>query len=89
MILVAPILPSYSAATASAFVSLGNDGYPRSMAVCNTIDQCRYVILGAESGRSDQARQPGPAPATANDQNATELLEHYWASLLRDVAKLG
>ena len=27
-----------------------------------------------------------PAPATASDQNATELLEHYWASLLRDVA---
>jgi hypothetical protein len=26
-----------------------------------------------------------PAPATASDQNATELLEHYWASLLRDV----
>ena len=27
-----------------------------------------------------------PAPATASDQNATELLEHYWAALLRDVA---
>ncbi len=27
-----------------------------------------------------------PAPKTASDQNATELLEHYWASLLRDVA---
>ncbi len=27
-----------------------------------------------------------PAPATASAQNATELLEHYWASLLRDVA---
>ena len=27
-----------------------------------------------------------PAPTTASDQNATELLEHYWASLLRDVA---
>ena len=27
-----------------------------------------------------------PAPPTASDQNATELLEHYWASLLRDVA---
>ena len=26
------------------------------------------------------------APPTASDQNATELLEHYWASLLRDVA---
>jgi hypothetical protein len=30
--------------------------------------------------------QVPPAPATASDQNATELLEHYWASLLRDVA---
>ena len=27
-----------------------------------------------------------PAPTTASDQNATELLEHYWSSLLRDVA---
>ena len=27
-----------------------------------------------------------PAPAIAGDQSATELLEHYWASLLRDVA---
>jgi membrane-associated phospholipid phosphatase len=27
-----------------------------------------------------------PAPAVASDQSATELLEHYWASLLRDVA---
>jgi hypothetical protein len=26
------------------------------------------------------------APKTVSDQNATELLEHYWASLLRDVA---
>jgi hypothetical protein len=35
-----------------------------------------------------QFRQPQvpPAPTTASDQNATELLEHYWASLLRDVA---
>jgi hypothetical protein len=24
-----------------------------------------------------------PAPAAASDQTATELLEHYWASLLR------
>ena len=37
---------------------------------------------------SSQFGQPEvpPAPATASDQNATELLEHYWASLLRDVA---
>ena len=27
-----------------------------------------------------------PAPAIAGDQTGTELLEHYWASLLRDVA---
>jgi hypothetical protein len=27
-----------------------------------------------------------PAPPIAGDQAATELLEHYWASLLRDVA---
>jgi hypothetical protein len=27
-----------------------------------------------------------PAPPIASDQNATELLEHYWGSLLRDVA---
>jgi len=27
-----------------------------------------------------------PAPLIAGDQAATELLEHYWASLLRDVA---
>jgi hypothetical protein len=27
-----------------------------------------------------------PAPAIGGDQTATELLEHYWASLLRDVA---
>ncbi len=30
--------------------------------------------------------QVPPAPPMASDQNATELLEHYWASLLRDVA---
>jgi len=30
--------------------------------------------------------QVPPAPAVASDQSATELLEHYWASLLRDVA---
>jgi hypothetical protein len=30
--------------------------------------------------------QVPPAPPIAGDQTATELLEHYWASLLRDVA---
>jgi len=29
--------------------------------------------------------QAPPAPAIASDQTATELAEHYWASLLRDV----
>jgi hypothetical protein len=29
--------------------------------------------------------QVPPAPTLAGDQSATELLEHYWASLLRDV----
>jgi hypothetical protein len=30
--------------------------------------------------------QVPPPPMTASDHNATELLEHYWGSLLRDVA---
>jgi hypothetical protein len=30
--------------------------------------------------------QVPPPPKTASDHNATELLEHYWGSLLRDVA---
>ena len=30
--------------------------------------------------------QVPPAPTIASDQTATEMLEHYWASLLRDVA---
>jgi hypothetical protein len=30
--------------------------------------------------------QVPPAPKVASDQNATELVEHYWGSLLRDVA---
>ena len=38
-----------------------------------------------DSAQFGQPQVP-PAPATASDQNATELLEHYWASLLRDVA---
>jgi hypothetical protein len=37
---------------------------------------------------STQFGQPivPPAPSIADDQSGTELLEHYWASLLRDVA---
>jgi hypothetical protein len=38
-----------------------------------------------DSAQFGQPEVP-PAPTTASDQNATELLEHYWASLLRDVA---
>ncbi len=38
-----------------------------------------------DSAQFGQPQVP-PAPRTASDQNATELLEHYWASLLRDVA---
>jgi membrane-associated phospholipid phosphatase len=38
-----------------------------------------------DSAQFGQPQVP-PAPAAASDQNATELLEHYWASLLRDVA---
>jgi hypothetical protein len=30
--------------------------------------------------------QVPPAPPIASDQSATEMVEHYWASLLRDVA---
>ena len=38
-----------------------------------------------DSAQFGQPQVP-PAPRVASDQNATELLEHYWASLLRDVA---
>jgi len=38
-----------------------------------------------DSVQFDQPQVP-PAPPLASDQGATELLEHYWASLLRDVA---
>src|SRR5208282_5085491 len=46
------------------------------------------LAFDLEALDSAQFRQPQvpPAPTTASDQNATELLEHYWASLLRDVA---
>jgi len=43
---------------------------------------CLDALDGAQFGQP----QVPPAPAAASDQNATELLEHYWASLLRDVA---
>ena len=46
------------------------------------------LAFDLEALDSAQFGQPivPPAPKTASDQNATELLEHYWASLLRDVA---
>jgi hypothetical protein len=43
---------------------------------------CLDALDGVQFGQP----QVPPAPAAASDQNATELLEHYWASLLRDVA---
>jgi hypothetical protein len=45
------------------------------------------LCLSLETLDAVQFGQPQvpPAPATASDQNATELLEHYWGSLLRDV----
>jgi hypothetical protein len=43
-----------------------------------------FDLEAADSAQFGQPQVP-PAPATASDQNATELLEHYWASLLRDV----
>ena len=44
-----------------------------------------FDLEALDSVQFGQPQVP-PAPATASDQNATELLEHYWASLLRDVA---
>lgn len=43
-----------------------------------------FDLEGPDNVQFGQPQVP-PAPATASDQNATELLEHYWASLLRDV----
>jgi hypothetical protein len=44
-----------------------------------------YDLEALDAVQFGQPQVP-PAPKTASDQNATELLEHYWASLLRDVA---
>jgi membrane-associated phospholipid phosphatase len=44
-----------------------------------------FCLVALDNAQFGQPQVP-PAPATASDQNATELLEHYWASLLRDVA---
>lgn len=43
-----------------------------------------YVLDLPDNVQFGQPQVP-PAPTVASDQNATELLEHYWASLLRDV----
>ena len=44
-----------------------------------------FCLVALDNAQFGQPQVP-PAPAVASDQNATELLEHYWASLLRDVA---
>jgi hypothetical protein len=44
-----------------------------------------FCLEALDNAQFGQPQVP-PAPAVATDQNATELLEHYWASLLRDVA---
>jgi len=44
-----------------------------------------FDLEALDNAQFGQPQVP-PAPKTASDQNATELLEHYWASLLRDVA---
>ena len=44
-----------------------------------------FDLEAMDSSQFGQPQVP-PAPKTASDQNATELLEHYWAALLRDVA---
>ena len=44
-----------------------------------------FCLVALDNAQFGQPQVP-PAPAAASHQNATELLEHYWASLLRDVA---
>jgi hypothetical protein len=44
-----------------------------------------FCLDALDNAQFGQPQVP-PAPPIASDQNATELLEHYWASLLRDVA---
>lgn len=44
-----------------------------------------FDMEGADAVQFGQPMVP-PAPAMASDLNATELVEMYWASLLRDVA---
>lgn len=44
-----------------------------------------FALEGLDPVQFGQPEVP-PAPPLASDQCATELLEHYWASLVRDVA---
>jgi hypothetical protein len=44
-----------------------------------------FDLEGPDPVQFGQPEVP-PAPAIASDQTATDLLEHYWASLVRDVA---
>src|SRR6516164_5391046 len=44
-----------------------------------------FCLVALDNAQFGQPQVP-PAPTVASDQTATELLEHYWASLLRDVA---
>jgi hypothetical protein len=47
-----------------------------------------FDLEALDSVQFGQPQVP-PAPTVAGDQTATELLEHYWASLLRDVPFTG
>ena len=44
-----------------------------------------YDLEAPDNTQFGQPQVP-PAPTLASDQNGTELLEHYWGALLRDVA---
>ncbi|HEU0154860.1 MAG TPA: vanadium-dependent haloperoxidase [Stellaceae bacterium] len=44
-----------------------------------------FCLQALDNAQFGQPQVP-PAPEIAGDQTATELLEHYWGSLLRDIA---
>jgi len=44
-----------------------------------------FCLVALDNAQFGQPQVP-PAPTVASDQTATELVEHYWGSLLRDVA---
>jgi hypothetical protein len=44
-----------------------------------------FCLVALDNAQFGQPQVP-PAPGAASDQTATELLEHYWGSLLRDIA---